>query len=105
MNKYIPIRKEAVPYWFEIKLAGRIYQFEVNYNADEDYFTLDLYKNGGVIALGEKVTYGVELFETYRDERFPDVKITPLDRNRNKTRAGYDELMEDVFLYVSDRNG
>ena len=105
MNEYIPIYKDAIPYVFDIKLKGKIYTFEVNYNADGDYFTLDLYKQGKMIALGEKIVYGSPLFETYRDERFPQVKITPLDRNRNKDRVGYDELGEDVFLYVEELNG
>ena len=102
---YIPIDKNAVPYSFNIKLEGRIYEFEVHYNSDGDFFTIDLYKQGKMIALGEKVVYGRPLFETYRDERFPEVKITPLDRNRNKDRVGYDELGEDVFLYVEELNG
>ena len=102
MNEYIPIDKQAVPYRFEINLRGRIYEFEVHYNPEGDYFTVDLYKQGKMICLGEKITYGVPLFETIRDRRYPQVKITPLDRNRNKTKAGYKELQEDVFLYVED---
>ena len=101
-REYIPIIKEKVPYWFEIKLKGRVYQFEVHYNAEGDYFTIDLYKNNKMIALGEKIVYNRSLFETYRDSRVPQVKIIPYDKNRKKDRVGYDELGEDVFLYVEE---
>ena len=87
---------------FEIKLKGRVYQIEVHYNAEGDYFTIDLYKNNKMIALGEKIVYDRSLFETYRDNRFPQVKIIPYDKNRKKDRVGYDELGEDVFLYVEE---
>ncbi|MBU8908499.1 phage baseplate plug family protein [Desertibacillus haloalkaliphilus] len=101
----IPIQKEQIPNEFEIRLAGELFTFEVHYNAEYDFFTVDLYKSGDVLVLGEKVVYDSPLFDTYSDERFPGVTITPLDRADNEDRVTYSNLGNTVFLYVSDDDG
>lgn len=96
MRYYIDIDKDAIPYRFSMRLAGITYMFEVRYNAEYDFFTVDLYRGNELIAAGEKITYGRPLFE----EEIQGVKITPLDLSGNDYRAGWDELNESVFLYL-----
>ena len=98
--KYIEIFKNDIPYEFEIKLGDKVFQIEVNYNNEADFFTFDLSKNGEVLALGEKLTSMRGLFETYRDENFPEPVIVPASVHDEGKRAGYDELNNDVLLYV-----
>ena len=63
--EYIDIEKNSIPYTFEIVLAGETFQFTVNYNSFGDFFTVDLYKNNELVRMGEKIVYGLPLFENY----------------------------------------
>lgn len=94
------INKNDIPYSTDIRVAGETFIFTFNYNAEGDFFTVDLTKNGEVLALGEKIVYGRALFISYADERFPKAAIVPIDLALNRDWVGWAELENDVFLYV-----
>ena len=96
----LPIDKERVPYQFEIELDGEIFTFEVHYNGENDFFTIDLYKDDEVVVYGEKIIYGRQLFKSIADLRLPKTPIIPLDPSGQAKRVGYSELGETVFLYI-----
>lgn len=100
--KYIDIEKEKIPYRFEIVLNNETFQFEVFYNTVGDFFTVDLYKNHQLILYGEKITLDVPLFNDYAYLEIPKVIVKPGDTTRQALRITYDNLNEDVFLYVLD---
>ncbi|MFT9493424.1 phage baseplate plug family protein [Anaerosolibacter sp.] len=102
---YIEIDKTAIPYKFDMQIGGSTYTFEIQYNAEHDFFTIDLYLGTEVLVYGEKLVYGKPLFETIRNEKFPDVIIIPLDSTKQEIRITYDNLGESVLLYVIERNG
>jgi len=97
---YIPIQKNQVPYRFEILLGAETFEIEVRYNADFDFFTIDLYKDGEVLVYGEKLVYGVPLFTDVFDQRFPVLQLVPKDDAGLEERVGYSNLGETVFLQV-----
>ena len=47
---YIAVEKSLIPYRFDIAIEGKTYTFEVHYNAENDYFTVDLYRNGDLVS-------------------------------------------------------
>lgn len=96
MEWYIDIDKDAIPYRFEMQLAGQTWGFEIRYNMEYDFFTADLYRGDELIKAGEKFIYNRPLFE----DLIPNVKIIPLDLSENANRVGWDELGESVFLYL-----
>lgn len=100
--KYIDIEKEKIPYGFEIVLKNETFQFEVFYNTFGDFFTIDLYKNHRPIVYGEKITLDVPLFSGYEYLDIPKLVVTPSDTTKQALRITYDNLNEDVFLYVLD---
>ncbi|MFF5994285.1 hypothetical protein AAGS61_05960 [Lysinibacillus sp. KU-BSD001] len=104
MNHYIDIDKNEIPYAFEIELAGEIFEFEVNYNQSYDFFTVDLFKNGGALIIGEKLILNHPLFRNRVNIELPKVKIIPKDRAGVAERITFDNLNETVFLYVGDAN-
>lgn len=102
MDEYIDIDKNEIPYTFEMELAGEIFEFEVNYNHAYDFFTLDLFKNGGALVVGEKLILNRPLFINRTSIELPKVQIIPKDRANSATRITYENLNETVFLYVGE---
>lgn len=100
--RYIDIEKRKIPYEFELNLKGETFQFEVFYNTVGDFFTVNLYKNHKLIKYGEKIVYQVPLFSSVRHLDIPKVVILPDDTTKEAIRANYNNLNEDVFLYVLD---
>lgn len=97
---YVPISKNLAPYRFEIVLGAEIFEFEVRYNADYDFFSVDLSKDVEVLVYGEKLVYGVPLFVDVFDQRYPVLQLVPFDDAGNETRVTYDNLDKTVFLQV-----
>ncbi|MBA2878056.1 hypothetical protein HNR63_001110 [Anoxybacillus kamchatkensis] len=100
MLEYIPIEKENIPYRFEIELEAEVFEMEIRYNDLYDFFTIDLYKDGEPLVYGEKVVYGVPLFQDVRDSRFPAVDIVPKDEAGLENQVTYENFQKTVFLAV-----
>lgn len=96
--EYIEVMKELIPYRFEIELGAELFEMEIRYNERHDFFTIDLMKNDEVLVYGEKVTYGVPLFDDVYDDRFPAPTIIPLDESGQESRVTYENLNNTVFL-------
>ena len=100
---YMDIDKEAIPYHFDMDIAGDEFTFAVDYNQRFDYFTMSLYKGDQLIALGERITYGRALFSTYPDDdNLPQYPIVPFDEVGKEDRVGWDQLGNTVFLFIGD---
>ncbi len=77
--QHIDVDKAQIPYAFPIKLIDRTYKLTINYNDDNDFFTIDLETvTGESLCYGEVVRYGKPLFEAFNDERYPLPVIVPL---------------------------
>lgn len=100
----IEIDKPAIPYRFDMELAGEVFTFELNYNERFDFFTIDLYKDDEPIVVGEKIVYGRSLFSTIEnDERLPKVVILPIDESGQPVdRITWDNFGETVVLLVGE---
>lgn len=96
------IDKDLLPYRFDLQIAAQVFSFEFRYNATIDVFTVDLYRENEVLVYGEPIVYGLPLFEDMRDERFPPIRIVPWNIPRDVDEVTYDNLGEDVRLYLSD---
>lgn len=102
MKDYIEIRKDIVPYRFDILLGDEPYTIEVSFNTAADLFTLALYKEGELICAGEPLIYGVPLWSDVYMPNFPKLTIIPYDEPRQAERVSYDTLGESVFLFIDD---
>ncbi len=102
--KYIEINKRLLPYKFNIEL-DRLFTFTVYYNAEYDYFTVDLADEDGVIVRGERLVYGRRLFEHLKHLGIPTVEIRPYDKAGKVERIAFENMNEEVFLYVGDGEG
>lgn len=96
--KYLDIDKSLVPYEFEILLAGELFKFRVNYNEEFDYFTIDLFKDDKPVIYGEKLVYGRPLFVSCLEK--PKIDILPYDVTGRIERITYENLNEEVFLFL-----
>lgn len=97
---YIEIKKELIPYSFDITLLGETYTFEINYNSLNDFFVINLLKNDEIIVLGEKLVYAKPLFLSSRHKDIPKIDILPYDLSENTERITFENLNESVFLYL-----
>lgn len=104
MKEYIEIYKDEIPYSFEIELGGEVFEFEVNYNEKHDFFTVDLFKNGLALVIGEKIMLNRVLFRNLVDVDLPKVNIIPKDRAGEASRITYENFNETVFLYIGDED-
>lgn len=103
--EYIDIEKNLIPYRFDISIAEEVFTFEVHYNADFDFFTVDLEKDGEVIAVGEKLVYGTPLFYDVMDHRYPKLPIVPYDESEQQSNVTWETLSVSVFLFVIEEGG
>jgi hypothetical protein len=102
----IEIDKEAIPYQFDIELAGEVFTMEIHYNTRFDFFTVTLYKDDELIVAGEKIVYGNPLFSSIIDERLPKVPIIPIDESGKPVeRITWDNFGETVVLLVGEIDG
>lgn len=103
--EYIEIEKDLIPYRFNIAIEGKTYTFEVNYNAEHDYITIDLYRNEQLVLAGIKVVYGRPLFDGFEYLDVPQVPIVPRDLSGQATRVTWDNFNETVFLWLVTEDG
>lgn len=105
--RYIDINKDMIPYKFQTRLEGKLYEIEIHYNEEHDLFTLDLNNQSGEpIIKGEVLVYGKPLFNAYSYLPVPNVDIIPHDMGYNEGDVTWDNLSESVFLYlVGEGNG
>lgn len=99
----IAIDKTAIPYQFDIELAGDVFTMEINYNERFDFFTIDLHKDEQPIVVGEKIVYGKPLFSALTDSRLPKVVIFPIDESGQAVfKVTWENFGETVVLLVGE---
>lgn len=103
--EYIEIEKDLIPYRFNIAITGKTFTFEIHYNAEHDYFTVDLYRNDVLIVAGVKIVYGRPLFAANKYLDVPQALIIPLDLSAQATRVSWQNLNETVFLWLVNDYG
>lgn len=103
MLNIIEIKKDLLPYNFDIELAGEEFNLEIFYNKTADLFTVTLSKNDEVLVYNEPVIYGVELFkDVYVSGKFPKLTIIPYDESGESSVVTYNNMSVKVFLTIDD---
>lgn len=102
---YIKIEKDLIPYRFDIAIEGKTYTFEIHYNTENDYFTVDLYRNGHLVVAGSKIVYGRPLFAANKYLDVPQVPIIPLDLSGQTDRVTWENFNKTVFLWLVNEDG
>ncbi|MGP1567989.1 MAG: phage baseplate plug family protein [Peptoanaerobacter stomatis] len=101
--EYIKIEKELIPYKFTYDYKGNIFELEVNYNNEYDFFTLDLYifenDDKTLLISGEKVVLSEMLFISISYLNIDIPSFIPYDFSNNYKKVGYDEI-DDIYLVV-----
>lgn len=103
--EYIDVDKALIPYFFEIDIKNEIYKIKIDYNNRHDFFTVDLFKDEKVIIVGEKLVYGKPLFLSSTYEKIPSTPIVPLDLTNQTNKITFENLNEQVFLFLIEEDG
>ena len=105
----IEIKKDRVPYEFDISLANETFRIGVEYNETAAFFTLKLSKkneetgNYDEVCAGEPLVYGVPLWnDVYRSGKFPAPVIIPYDESEGANAVTFDNLGRNVFLIIDN---
>lgn len=102
MRDYVEIKKELVPYQFNILLAGEWFGLYVDYNKTADMFTLTLYQGDELIST-EPLILEVPLFkDVYQPKKFPAITLVPYNSTGTEDRLGYSNLGLSVFLTIDN---
>ena len=102
MRDYIEIKKELVPYQFDILLAEEWFSLYVNYNKTVDMYTISLYKDDELIST-EPLVIGAPLFQdVYQPRRFPAITLVPYDSSGTAISVTSGSLGKTVFLTIDD---
>jgi len=96
--RYIAVDKEAIPYRTRIRLDGRTFTLVFHYNTDGDFFTVDI-SRGDFVSYGNKLVLDRPLLR-FLKPGMPDCVLLPLAEDAGVTRVGWNELGENVFLYL-----
>lgn len=99
----LEIKKDLIPYTFNIVLAEEEFTFRIDYNDTANLFTVALSKEGVELCVGEPIIYGQSLFaDLVNRGDFPKVTITPIDESGESNAVTYDNLSTTVLLQVTD---
>jgi len=101
---YVDVNTAKVPYKFSVKLIDRTYTFTIKYNDQGGFFTVDLETTQGeVLAFGDIVRYGRQLFGSIEDDRFPLPVIIPRAFSPGVDEITFDNFGKEVKLYLYER--
>jgi len=103
--KYIPIAADKVPYSFSIKLEDRTFTFNVKYNDQGKFYTVDLSitATGEVLCYGDPIRYGRPMFGSIEDDRYPIPVIIPYCLEGKETEVTEDNFGKSIKLYLHER--
>lgn len=102
----ILIKKDLIPYSFNISLGNELFKLTVNHNEKHDIFTIALEKGEAMLCEGEPIIYGCPLFkDIYISGKFPCVDIIPLDESGDQKTVTLKNFNETVFLIVDNIGG
>ena len=100
MRDYIEIKKELIPYQFNILLADQWFELLVDYNNTADMFTIALYKDDKLISV-EPLVLNTPMFQdVYQPKRFPAVTMVPY--SITESSITYQNLGESVWLTIDN---
>lgn len=100
--EYVPFDKARVPYKSQVRIQGISYEFGFWYNSRRDFFTVDLFRDGLLVTEGEPIVYNQPLFQSVWSEFHPNVAIIPFGVSGAHFRVGWNEMGNDVQLYIID---
>ena len=110
MAQVLPIERDLIPYNFDIVLSNTTYTIGINYNSINEQLTANLSRDGTTIISGEKITYGIPMFEAVshdlngnKDERFFNEILLPYDFSGESTTVTFDNIQNQVFIWIMER--
>ncbi len=103
MRDKIIVKKDQIPYGFNIALGKEKFNMRFAYNKQADLFTVSLYRDGELLCDSEPIIYGIYLFkDVYQSGRFPVLEIVPLDESGNEQEVTWENFGETVFLTIDN---
>ena len=88
---------------FTTDLSGTEYLIEINYNEENDYWTLSLFlADSTPILVGTKIVINYNLFQFCSNELLPNGELYAIDASSTNQECGDGELGQRVVLIYRD---
>lgn len=109
MRDYIEVDVDNLPDIFEITLAGEVFTFRIDYNAEADYYTCTIQDADSVTLVEqEPLMLGQLIAIDIPDSRLPTTDLRVMDETGQATDAGKGNFGRgnvQIYLDVVDPNG
>jgi len=109
MRNYIEVDVNNLPDIFEIKLAGEVFTFRIDYNAVADYYTCTIQDaNSETLVEQEPLILGQLIASDIPDSRLPTTDLRVMDETEHAKSAGKGDFGNgnvQIYLDVVDPNG
>ena len=107
MRQYVPINVDDLPDIFDIRLAGEVYTFRIDYNKFADYYTVTIMLDGETILGQEPLLLNQLVGISIPDVRLPRIDLKVMDETNTSHDQGKGYFGDKVKLYldVIDPNG
>lgn len=103
MRDRIIVKKELIPYGFNIALGKEKFNMRFAYNKQADLFTVSLYREGRLLCYAEPIIYGIPLFrDIYESGVFPMPDIVPYDESGQEQLVSWENFGKTVFLTIDN---
>ncbi|TDX43700.1 phage baseplate plug family protein [Orenia marismortui] len=99
---YLPIDKSDIdkePDRFAIDILNEEFIFEIFWNNEESFYSLNLYKGKELILAGRRITYGIDMIAPVISYGLDKVAIIPFDKTGRAEKTGItkENFMESVL--------
>lgn len=101
MRRYVPVDVDDLPDIFDIRLAGEVYTFRIDYNDISDYYAVTIWDADNnllltqqPLILGELVGYDLP------DVRLPRIDLRVMDETEQAKDAGKAVFSYTVQIYL-----
>ena len=105
---YLDIDKTQIPCTLQVMLPTRerslnrvrLYDLEIRYNLQHDFFVIDIKRNDETLVFGQKLVLNKSVYADYSDMRLPLVDIVPRNRPGQKGDVTFENWGDTVLLAV-----
>jgi len=89
-----------------LRLSGEFYKLRARWNANKEFWTLDLFDSSGdPLLIGQKLVFNTDILARYNDPRLPPGNIFAIDTGNSTqkiNKIGRNDIGVNVFVVYEE---